>query len=154
MVGHTLPSALYPFLMAFCQSPHNTYVLMVLFDLAHWHGLAKLRMHTDPTLSLFSHVTTCLGTSLHVFKEKTCGPHPTRELERERVAQTQHQETNLAKTVPESSKSKPRKLDSNTRQPKQLNLKTYKYHALGDYVHTIRRVGTTDSYSTQPVSFS
>jgi len=29
---------------------------------------------------------------------------------------------------------------------------TYKYHALGDYVDTIRRFGTTDSYSTQPVS--
>jgi hypothetical protein len=124
---------------------------MVLFDLAHWHGLAKLRMHTDPTLGLFSHVTTCLGTSLRMFKEKTCG---TRELERERVARTWRQETSVAKTVSESSKLKPRKLDSNTRQPKQLNLKTYKYHALGDYVHTIRWVGMTDLYSTQPVSFS
>jgi hypothetical protein len=75
-------------------------------------------------------------------------------LERERVARTRRQEKSIAKTVSESSKSKPRKLDSSARQPKQLNLKTYKYHALGDYLHTIRRVGTTDSYSTQPVSFS
>ena len=29
---------------------------------------------------------------------------------------------------------------------------TYKYHALGNYVDNIRRFGTTDSYSTQPVS--
>jgi len=25
---------------------HNTHVLKLLFDLAHWHGLAKLQMHT------------------------------------------------------------------------------------------------------------
>jgi hypothetical protein len=33
-----------------------------------------------------------------------------------------------------------------------LNLETYTYHAMGDYVKTIRTFGTTDSYSTQPVS--
>jgi hypothetical protein len=40
----------------------------------------------------------------------------------------------------------------NARKPKSLNLDTYTYHALGDYVTTIRQFGTTDSYSTQPVS--
>ena len=40
---------------------------------------------------------------------------------------------------------------SNGRQPKQFNLNTYKYHALGDYCNTIQRFGTMDSYSTQPV---
>jgi hypothetical protein len=40
---------------------------------------------------------------------------------------------------------------NNTRKPKLLNLETYTYHALGDYVRTIRTFGTTDSYSTQPV---
>ncbi|KJA12764.1 hypothetical protein HYPSUDRAFT_210144 [Hypholoma sublateritium FD-334 SS-4] len=35
------------------------------------------------------------------------------------------------------------------RQPKHLNLKTYKDHSLGDYVESIRRNGTVDSYSTE-----
>ncbi|KAJ3530549.1 hypothetical protein NMY22_g8529 [Coprinellus aureogranulatus] len=35
------------------------------------------------------------------------------------------------------------------RKAKTLNLKTYKWHALGDVVSTIRLFGTTDSYSTQ-----
>jgi hypothetical protein len=39
-----------------------------------------------------------------------------------------------------------------TRHPKTLNLNTYKHHALGDYSATIRKYGTTDSYSTEPVS--
>jgi len=43
---------------------------------------------------------------------------------------------------------------STTIKSKMLNLSTYKLHALGDYVNTIRHFGTTDSYSTQTVSDS
>ena len=35
-----------------------------------------------------------------------------------------------------------------------LNLFTYKFHALGDYVRTIRLFGGTDSYSTQLVGIT
>jgi hypothetical protein len=38
------------------------------------------------------------------------------------------------------------------RKQKKLNMSTYKFHALPDYVRTIRLFGTTDSYSTQTVS--
>lgn len=31
-------------------------------------------------------------------------------------------------------------------------MSTYKVHSLGDYVETIKTYGTTDSYSTEPVS--
>lgn len=96
-------------------------------------------MHTDPTLDILSHVTTSLGNSFRLFVGKTCAAFQTRELERERVARQRRQE----KTAVQKASS---------RKPKQLNLKTYKYHSLGDYVETIRRFGTTDSYSTQPVS--
>jgi hypothetical protein len=34
---------------------------------------------------------------------------------------------------------------------KKFNLQTYKFHSLGDYADTIRRYGTTDSYSTERV---
>ena len=98
-------------------------------------------MHTDTTLTLFSQVTTSFGSCLRAFKEKTCKVYPTRELERERSARVRR-------------KSRQQECNRSARQPKQLNLKTYKYHALGDYVHTIRQFGTTDSYSTQPVSSS
>jgi hypothetical protein len=132
--------------------PHNTHVLMLLFNLAHWHGLAKLRMHIDPTVDTLSQVTTSFGNSLRAFKERTCEAFPTRELERERVARTRRQEKSVANTGQGSAGSKRKKPASNTREPKQLNLRTYTHHALGDYADTIRRVGTTDSYSTQPVS--
>jgi len=42
---------------------------------------------------------------------------------------------------------------TSTRKPKTLNIFTYKFHALGDYVRTIRLFGGTDSFSTQLVRF-
>jgi hypothetical protein len=36
-------------------------------------------------------------------------------------------------------------------QRKTFNLATYKYHALANYANTIRRYGTTDSYTTERV---
>ena len=37
------------------------------------------------------------------------------------------------------------------RNGRTFNLKTYKYHGLGDYVSTIRQHGTVDGYNTQLV---
>jgi hypothetical protein len=105
-------------------------------------------MHTDTTLAIFSQVTTSLGNSLRAFKEKTCKTYTTRELERERAARMRRQVKGMTKT------STLQKHNNGMRKPKQLNLKTYKFHALGDYVQTVRKFGTTDSYSTQSVSFS
>jgi len=138
--------------------PHNTYVLKILFDLAHWHGLAKLRMHTDPTLELLAQVTISLGSNLRTFEKHTCSLFQTRELDRERAARQRRQEKDQAAKKKITNCGNGRKTTetsnlSTTRKPKQLNLKTYKYHALGDYVDTIKRYGTSDSYSTQGVSF-
>lgn len=36
-------------------------------------------------------------------------------------------------------------------RPKAFNMQTYKLHALGDYVSSIKMFGTTDSYTTQIV---
>jgi|ERR1700722_15271108 len=120
--------------------------MKLLFLLAHWHGLAKLRMHTDSTLEVLSQVTMSLANHLCEFEEKTCAVFHTRELERERAARQRRQEREMAKGSAGSGPT-----NNNTRKPKSLNLKTYTYHALGDYVSAIRRYGTTDSYSTQSV---
>ena len=131
--------------------------------MAHWHGLAKLRMHTDVTLDLLSQATISFGTKIRAFQEKTCAAFSTHELERERAARVRRQDKiKKAAAGTESNAQKGTKAKTETdsqswksssgRQPKQFNLNSYKFHALGDYYNTIRRFGTTDSYSTQPVS--
>ena len=108
-------------------------------------------MHTDATLDILSPVTTSLENSLHTFEEKTCTAYDTRELERERAARQRRQEKSATNVA--SDPRRPMAPSGNARKQKKLNLRTYKHHALGDYVDAIRRFGTTDSYSTQPVSF-
>lgn len=103
--------------------------------MAHWHGLAKLRLHTDYTLAFLEATTTLLGNQLRAFQTKTCSAYKTEELPRE----VRKREKNTGKK---------------TKLAKVFNLETYKLHSLGDYAETIRRYGTTDSYSTELVSFT
>ena len=137
------------------SEPHNMHVLKLLFELAHWRSLAKLHMHTDVTLEILSHATRSLGNSLHIFEEKTCAAFETQELEHEQAAQKWREDKSMTNVASESRK--PTALGSNAHgkawKLKGFNLSTYKSHALSDYVDTIRCFGTTDSYSTQPVSF-
>jgi hypothetical protein len=105
-------------------------------------------MHTDNTLDVLSQVTASLGDSLRKFKEQTCTTFQTRELERELTARQRRQEN----SANDGARPKSATPKNNARKPKHFNLDTYKLHALGDYVSTIQRYGTTDSYSTEPVS--
>jgi hypothetical protein len=58
----------------------------LLFVFAHWHGLAKLRLHTDATNSIFHDVTRQLGEKLRNFKVSTCDKLQTKELPGEAAA--------------------------------------------------------------------
>lgn len=63
--------------------PHNRSVMGLLFTLAHWHSLAKLRMHNDLTLEIMDTLTASLGKKLRDFVTKTCPAFETKELRRE-----------------------------------------------------------------------
>ncbi|KAH7919882.1 hypothetical protein BV22DRAFT_1022211, partial [Leucogyrophana mollusca] len=138
---------------------HSDVVIELLFVFAHWHALAKLRMHTDSTLDLLDGVTTALGANLRNFQKNVCSAFNTRELKREADARARRA-VNKRNDRPEKPKPPPAGADQpgppppqstpSTRKPKTLNLQTYKLHSLGDYADCIRRYGTTDSYSTEP----
>lgn len=127
--------------------PHNRSILALLYTCASWHALAKLRMHTDDTLDLLDAATVLLGKQLRHFEKYTCAAFDTYELKREAERRQRQQLRNLAGNG-EATASTPQ----TARRRKTFNLKTYKLHALGDYSTCIRRFGTTDSYSTEPVS--
>ena len=127
-------------------------VLDLLFTLAEWHALGKLRMHTDFSLSWLEQCTTTLGRQLRRFQSYTCSFFQTRELPKEEAARGRRQ----AKKQSTSNQKDKRATPAAPAAPpssklKVFNLVTFKLHALGDYVRTIRWFGTSDSYSTQPV---
>jgi len=118
----------------------------LLFDLVTWHAYAKLRLHTDSTLNDFRTLTSTLGKSVHVFIKEVCSQYDTAKLPHE-MAVCGRREAALAKKSDTPGMSQ-RRL---TTICKQLNLMTYKYHALGDYPDLITLFGTTDNASTQMV---
>ncbi|KAG2072542.1 hypothetical protein BDR04DRAFT_1013247, partial [Suillus decipiens] len=56
-----------PVFEALLPSPYNELLLDLLFELAMWHGLAKLQIHTDMTLNFLDSSMTWLGQFLHSF---------------------------------------------------------------------------------------
>lgn len=154
--------------------PHNTNILKLLFHFGHWHGLAKLRLHSDKTLEVLDNLTSTLGQDLRTFKATTCAAFQTKELQKEANARNRRQAAHSKATpVPrvvagKTSGPKPplgillqnllavgnkeQLAMPSARRLRDFNLNTYKAHSLGDYVETIRQYGTTDSYSTELVS--
>ncbi len=128
----------------------NNRVLDLLFTLADWHALAKLRLHTDTTIQLLKTATTTLGTRFRHFVKHICSKFHTKELPRETAARGRRQARKVSKATGQTQPQQPAApIDPKI---KLLNLLTYKFHALGDYIASILRFGSTDSYSTQTVS--
>ncbi|KAF8074943.1 hypothetical protein FPV67DRAFT_1408331 [Lyophyllum atratum] len=118
-------------------APHNEIVQDLLFECAHWHALAKLRMHTDLTVKILEDATVSLGDAFRRFEDETCAAYTTYELPREFEARKRR----------EAKKAKP--TQSARRRKKAFNTATYKFHSLADYADMIRLYGTCDSYSTE-----
>lgn len=115
--------------------------------MATWHAYAKLRLHTELTLASFEVATKELGRLFRAFASKTANEFDTRLLPREVAAATRRRAAKAKSTATQQ----PQSTQTSSPKKKVLNIKTYKFHALGDYPWTIRTFGTTDSYSTQSV---
>jgi hypothetical protein len=138
--------------------PHNTKLLILLYSLAEWHAFAKLRMHTEHTLGAMEKATSAIGHGLRSFRDWSHSTFIVKELPSETTARGRRTRKKLLKSTgskvqllpappPSARPARP------SPKVKKLNLFTYKLHALGDYVRTIRLFGTTDSYSTQIVCY-
>ncbi|KAF8427567.1 hypothetical protein L210DRAFT_3652625 [Boletus edulis BED1] len=121
---------------------HEDVVQTLLFCLAEWQALAKLRLHTDDTLTLLHQALRRLGAQVRKFQHVTCTTYQAKELPQEMAQRVRRELTDLQS----GHRKKGVKSES---LPKMLNINTYKFHALGDYEKTIRLFGTTDSYMTQ-----
>ncbi len=109
-------------------------------------------MHTDQTLEVFEDTTVCIGAKFRAFVNKTCTSFDTRELARETDAR-KRREQKKAQSQPQTNQSAGASVTGkNQAKRKTFSLRRYTYHAFGDYANTIRQFGTSDSFSTEPVS--
>ncbi len=120
------------------EEPFNSEVMKVLYRAAEWHAFAKMRMHTDSTLTHLEEITKELGKLMRKFEASMRTQYATVELPREVEARNRREK---AAAHPSSGR----------KQAKSFNLFTYKWHALADYVPTIQLFGGSDGFSTQIV---
>ncbi|KAJ7581570.1 hypothetical protein C8J56DRAFT_1102833, partial [Mycena floridula] len=121
-------------------------ILDLLYVSVYWHGLAKLRMHTDSSLAELELVTKALGNCLRHFADITCQHYKTVETDKEYSTRKRTE----ARAKEKSTDSAPTaEKDKSARRARTFNLETTKIHQLGYYVPYIKEFGTTDSYSTQ-----
>ncbi len=142
----------------FKNAGHDKTMQELLFTLAEWHALAKLRLHTDSTVQSLRTSTTMLGAKLRHLVNNICPHYHTKELPGEEAARGRRRAAKSAKVTnqPVTQVGTAVSTQNRVQGPKRklLNLCTYKLHALGDYVSQILWFGTTDSYSTQTVGVS
>jgi hypothetical protein len=133
--------------------PHNKRIQNLLFELATWHALAKLRLHTSTTLQELGTSTTRLGILIRQFAAHTCTEFDTRKLPKELAARARRK-ARVQAAATGKQKGKQRADDESEAEDgnkKEYNPFTYKLHALGHYVQNIKSFGTTDNYTTQHV---
>ena len=133
----------------------NNILLDLAFDMAMWHTYVKLRMHTTYTIKSLWSQTKELGRQLRQYTNKLCPKYKTKPLPGEAAAAYRRKAAKKTKASPTSEPVDGLNVESNASNGpgfKQFNLKTYKIHALGNYVDHIEQFGPTDCFSTQQVS--
>ena len=112
----------------------------MLWELATFHALSYLRLHTVYTLLVFDAAVITMGLAIRTFLSKVCDKVDTPELPKETESRKRRKQA-VDKTA--EVKISPKY--------KVLNLNTYKYHRLGDYPSAVREYGPLDGFSTQTV---
>ena len=112
----------------------------MLWEMAMFHALSYLRLHTAITLLIFDAAVITMGKAIRTFRTKVCAKLDARELSKETASRKRRKQATKKNAVVDLRAKK-----------KELNLNTYKYHCLGDYPRAVREFGPLDGFSTQTV---
>ena len=128
----------------------------LLFELATWHALGKLRLHTESTVCALETLMTRLGIALQKFQSTICAEFETRDLPSEEAARGRRKAAKAKAKPSMPLKGKGKEMEAPKEGKKVSTLRTfnfscYKPHSLGDYTKTIWLLGTSDGYSTQTI---
>ncbi|KAJ3821654.1 hypothetical protein F5880DRAFT_1485705 [Lentinula raphanica] len=123
------------------KNSYDSKLITLLYRTAEWHALAKLRMHTEDTLDYLQILTRQFGKLMREFRDLSSSLFTTYETNREMQARSRRLQQQMTGGSGAGQ--------AHGRQQKALNLLTYKWHALPDYVPSICWFGPTDSTSTQ-----
>ncbi|KAI0755358.1 hypothetical protein C8Q80DRAFT_1060327, partial [Daedaleopsis nitida] len=123
----------------------------LLFELANFHALAKLRMQTTITLDTLNAATKHLYDVMRRFDRETCSRYSTQELPDEAESRARRERKKARAREEQGGQEPPHAAAAGPKDVKFNVINTYKYHCLGDYAEYIERSGPTDNYTTQVV---
>lgn len=131
-------------------SPDNERILALLYVMAYWHSLAKMRMHTESSVKLLDAVYTVMGSHLRHFEQVICPRYVTKETQKEyakrvRAASRKKSASTAAPATASTTAPAP---TSGGQKPRTFNLSTIKAHLLGYAPRYIRMYGPLDMLST------
>ena len=120
---------------------YDSKVQDMLWEMAMFHALSYLRLHTAITLRMFDAAVITMAKAIRTFRTQVCAKVNMWELLKETASCKRRKQATKKNAVIDLSAKK-----------RELNLNTYKYHRLGDYPRAVREFGPLDGYSTQAVS--
>jgi hypothetical protein len=125
----------------------------LLFELGTWHALAKLRLHTETTVTDLENSATRLGNFLQKFKTDVCSIYATKELPAEDAFHGRRKAAKVLKAGGDVEKMAVAVDSSGKKKTKfrEFMMETYKLHGLPDYPAAIRAFGVTENTSTKNV---
>ena len=88
---------------------HDKIICKLLFELSTWHGLAKLRLHTESSIIDLENSISRLGEILRQFSGTVCPAYATYELPSEEATCVQRKAMVTKKAKSQSPKKKTKK---------------------------------------------
>jgi hypothetical protein len=85
-IGNSYLQCAIPAFEGLFPGTHDKIIRKLLFELSTWHGLAKLRLHTETTVCDLENSTTRLGELLRIFQSDVCPAYQTFDLPSEEAA--------------------------------------------------------------------
>jgi hypothetical protein len=86
LITHSLYQCSIPVFEGLLPKKEDKVILKLLFELGTWHALAKLRIHTETTVTNLENSATRLSDLLRKFKSDVCSIYATKELPAEEAA--------------------------------------------------------------------
>ena len=151
-IAHILNKCSIPVFEGLLPKKEDRIVCKLLFELATWHSLAKLRLHTETTVTDLENSATRLGHLLRKFKNDVCSVYATRDLPSEEAARGRRKAAKAGKK-PETPPAPTGKKKKKKLKLREFTMETYKLHGLPDYPAAIRAHGVTENTSTKNVRY-
>ena len=119
--------------------PYGTIVMDLLFELATWHGLAKMCLHTESTIQSLWHSRTRLGMLLRQFQSVTCEAYITWELPSEEAACGHWKAAEAAKWSTAGKTGVEELMDTVKKNPRWINENSILQHTKLTHLRTTLR---------------